>query len=173
MATQPSPDRSVLEAKTREDLQTIARAQGVAVSARASKTALIEAITAGAGSGSASTTANPPANPPASPPTTAPSRVVRSRRTVATPDDDFADLLGEFATVAAETAPSVAGNGAHRDGPSATASTSAASRDATAPSPASATPAAATATSVIGAPERPPSHRPPRRLSWQPNQTRY
>ncbi len=155
MATQPSPDRSVLEAKTREDLQTIARAQGVAVSARASKTALIEAITAGAGSGSASTTANPPANPPASPPTTAPSRVVRSRRTVATPDDDFADLLGEFATVAAETAPSVAGNGAHRDGPSATASTSAASRDATAPSPASATPVAATATSVIDAPERP------------------
>ena len=41
MAAKPTPDRSDLESKTREDLQTIAKVKGVEVSARASKAALI------------------------------------------------------------------------------------------------------------------------------------
>ncbi len=154
MATQPSPDRSVLEAKTREDLQTIARAQGVAVSARASKSALIEAITAGA-----SASAGVPEAPT--------SRVVRSRRTVATPDDDFADLLGEFATVVAEPAGSATRNGSHRDASTETPPPAVVTRDpATVTSPVS---SAATATSVIDAPERPaPAPRPASRNDRQP-----
>jgi transcription termination factor Rho len=81
MAIKPSPDRSDLESKTREDLQTIAKVKGVDAPARASKAALIEAIM-----GDPSDTAAPA---PAS-------RAVRSRRTVATPVDDFEELLGEF-----------------------------------------------------------------------------
>ena len=82
MAVRPSPDRSDLESKTREDLQTIAKVKGVDVSARASKASLIEAIMgdpAPVGDSSESV-----------------SRAVRSRRIVATPTDDFDDLLGEF-----------------------------------------------------------------------------
>src|SRR3984957_6401401 len=99
MAIKPSPDRSDLESKTREDLQTIAKVKGVDAPARASKAALIEAIM------------GEPAAPSA--PAT-PSRAVRSRRTVATPVDDFEELLGEFvadakvpasATAAAPAAP--------------------------------------------------------------------
>ncbi|HSN02441.1 MAG TPA: hypothetical protein VLS91_03045, partial [Acidimicrobiales bacterium] len=90
MAIKPSPDRTDLESKTREDLQTIAKVKGVDVSARASKSALIEAIMGDVA----------PAAAPATPAT----RAVRSRRTVATPTDDFEDLLGEFT----ETAPSPA-----------------------------------------------------------------
>src|SRR6202167_1879348 len=82
MAVKPSPDRSDLESKTREDLQTIAKVKGVDVSARASKASLIEAIM------------GDPA--PAGEPSESASRAVRSRRTVATPTDDFDDLLGEF-----------------------------------------------------------------------------
>jgi transcription termination factor Rho len=82
MAVRPSPDRSDLESKTREDLQTIAKVKGVDVSARASKASLIEAIMGDpAPNGDSSDSA---------------SRAVRSRRTVATPTDDFDDLLGEF-----------------------------------------------------------------------------
>ena len=82
MAVKPSPDRSDLESKTREDLQTIAKVKGVDVSARASKASLIEAIMGDpASSGDLSESV---------------SRAVRSRRTVATPADDFDDLLGEF-----------------------------------------------------------------------------
>jgi transcription termination factor Rho len=82
MAVRPSPDRSDLESKTREDLQTIAKVKGVDVSARASKASLIEAIMGDpAPAGGSSESA---------------SRAVRSRRTVATPADDFDDLLGEF-----------------------------------------------------------------------------
>ena len=82
MAVKPSPDRSDLESKTREDLQTIAKVKGVDVSARASKASLIEAIMGDpASNGDSSESA---------------SRAVRSRRTVATPTDDFDDLLGEF-----------------------------------------------------------------------------
>jgi transcription termination factor Rho len=82
MAVRPSPDRSDLESKTREDLQTIAKVKGVDVSARASKASLIEAIM------------GDPA--PAGDSAESGSRAVRSRRTVATPTDDFDDLLGEF-----------------------------------------------------------------------------
>jgi transcription termination factor Rho len=87
MAAKPTPDRSDLESKTREDLQTIAKVKGVEVSARASKAALIQSIMGGV-----------PSKPIASAPSSeAPStRAVRSRRTVATPEDDFDALLGEF-----------------------------------------------------------------------------
>src|SRR5665213_3933111 len=83
MAVRPSPDRSDLESKTREDLQTIAKVKGVDISARASKASLIEAIM------------GDPA-PSASASSELASRAVRSRRTVATPSDDFDDLVGEF-----------------------------------------------------------------------------
>jgi transcription termination factor Rho len=92
MAIKPSPDRSDLESKTREDLQTIAKVKGVDAPARASKAALIEAIMG-----------EPSDAAPASA-----SRAVRSRRTVATPVDDFEELLGEFvadAKVPAASAP--------------------------------------------------------------------
>jgi transcription termination factor Rho len=82
MAVKPSPDRSDLESKSREDLQTIAKVKGVDVSARASKASLIEAIMGDLA--------------PAGEPSESASRAVRSRRTVATPTDDFDDLLGEF-----------------------------------------------------------------------------
>ncbi len=86
MAAKPSPDRSDLESKTREDLQTIAKVKGVDVTARASKATLIEAIMG---------------NDLPTPVTTAVaaesgSRVVRSRRTVTMPDDDFDELVSEF-----------------------------------------------------------------------------
>ena len=97
MAIKPSPDRSDLESKTREDLQTIAKVKGVEAPARATKAALIEAIMGDA----------PLSSNGAEPASTNGSRAVRSRRTVATPEDDFEDLLGEFAAEAsAERAPS-------------------------------------------------------------------
>ncbi|MCU1362797.1 MAG: transcription termination factor Rho [Acidimicrobiaceae bacterium] len=87
MAIKPSPDRSDLESKTREDLQTIAKVKGVDAPTRATKAALIEAIMGDVPSAAdTSVTTAAPA-----------SRAVRSRRTVATPDDDFEELLGEFA----------------------------------------------------------------------------
>ncbi|MHB1208729.1 MAG: transcription termination factor Rho [Acidimicrobiales bacterium] len=101
MAAKPTPDRSDLESKTREDLQTIAKVKGVEVSARASKAALIESImgestpkvSASLAKASASNS-----SPRATPSDVTPSsRAVRSRRTVATPVDDFETLLGEFA----------------------------------------------------------------------------
>jgi transcription termination factor Rho len=86
MAIKPSPDRSDLESKTREDLQTIAKVKGVEAPTRATKAALIEAIM-----GDLPTTSDAPVGDDAPA-----SRAVRSRRTVATPEDDFEDLLGEF-----------------------------------------------------------------------------
>src|ERR1700722_9884144 len=86
MAIKPSPDRSDLESKTREDLQMIAKLKGVETSARATKSTLIEAIMGDAPVNSGAPVA---ASAPAS-------RAVRSRRTVATPEDDFDDLLSEF-----------------------------------------------------------------------------
>jgi transcription termination factor Rho len=94
MAVRPSPDRSDLESKTREDLQTIAKVKGVDVSTRASKASLIEAIM------------GDPA--PAGDSTETASRAVRSRRTVATPTDDFDDLLGEFVADASADRPATA-----------------------------------------------------------------
>ena len=97
MAAKPSPDRTDLESKTREDLQTIAKVKGVELPARASKAALIEAIMGDAGPSSNGSE------------TVVASRAVRSRRTVATPTDDFEDLLGEFvADASSSTAPEVA-----------------------------------------------------------------
>ena len=137
MAMKPAPDRSDLESKSRDDLQTIAKVKGVDLGARATKAAIIDAIMKSDVEPSAATT---------------PSRSVRSRRTVATPVDDFETLLGEFATdiaparpvraeapaSAAETtapAPSPAPNASETDGatPSETA--------APAPTPAAARPA--------------------------------
>ncbi len=81
MAIKPAPDRSDLESKSRDDLQTIAKVKGVDLGARATKAAIIDAIMKSDGE-----------------PASAPSRAVRSRRTVATPVDDFETLLGEFAS---------------------------------------------------------------------------
>jgi transcription termination factor Rho len=97
MAVKPSPDRSDLESKTREDLQTIAKVKGVDISARASKASLIEAIM------------GDPA--PSSEPSENGSRAVRSRRTVATPTDDFDDLLGEFVADASTDRPAASASG--------------------------------------------------------------
>ncbi len=96
MAVKPTPDRADLESKSREDLQTIAKVKGVEVSARATKAALIESIMG-----------EMPATPSTNGDGT--SRAVRSRRTVATPVDDFDDLLGEF--VADSKADAPASNG--------------------------------------------------------------
>ncbi|MFI5036245.1 MAG: Rho termination factor N-terminal domain-containing protein, partial [Acidimicrobiales bacterium] len=90
MAIKPSPDRSDLESKSRDDLLTIAKTKGVDVTNRATKTSLIEAIMGDPAPGAPdSNGASPDSNG------AAPSRAVRSRRTVATPDDDFDDLVGE------------------------------------------------------------------------------
>ncbi len=93
MAIKPSPDRSDLESKSRDDLQTIAKVKGVDLGARATKAALIDAIM--------DSGADP--SPAGDAPT---SRSVRSRRTVATPEDDFELLLGEFTS---DIAPASAG----------------------------------------------------------------
>jgi transcription termination factor Rho len=83
MAVKPTtPDRSDLETKSREDLQAIAKLTGAEVSARASKATLIETIM---GTPSSADFDAKPAT-----------RAVRSRRTVATPDDDFESLINEF-----------------------------------------------------------------------------
>ena len=89
MAVKPTtPDRSDLESKSREDLQAIAKLTGADVSARASKATLIETIMG------SSSSAAPSVDSGARPST----RAVRSRRTVATPDDDFESLISEFAS---------------------------------------------------------------------------
>jgi transcription termination factor Rho len=87
MAVKPSPDRSDLESKTREDLQTIAKVKGVDVSARASKASLIEAIMGDVLPTPVTTVAAAESG----------ARVVRSRRTMAMPADDFDELVSEFA----------------------------------------------------------------------------
>jgi transcription termination factor Rho len=116
MAVRPSPDRSDLESKTREDLQTIAKVKGVDVSARASKASLIEAIMGDP----APTSSNAPE--PAT-------RAVRSRRTVATPDDDFDELLSEFVADAAA--------GSHESTSSSESNSDSTVDDAPAPAPSS------------------------------------
>ena len=79
MAAKPTPDRSDLESKSVADLQKIAEVTGAKPAGR-SKAAIVDAImNAGAPAASDSS-----------------SRAVRSRRTVATPVDDFDDLVGEF-----------------------------------------------------------------------------
>ncbi len=114
MAVKPNtPDRSDLESKSREDLQAIAKLTGADVSARASKATLIETIMG--------SPANAASNSDAARPKPA-TRAVRSRRTVATPDDDFESLINEFtadapASAAATTAapaPSARGQSTRR-----------------------------------------------------------
>ncbi|MGH9020877.1 MAG: Rho termination factor N-terminal domain-containing protein, partial [Acidimicrobiales bacterium] len=90
MAIKPSPDRTDLESKTRDDLVTIAKVKGVDPGARATKTALIEAIMSDAPAASNGDSATTHSDEPAT-------RTVRSRRTVATPEDDFDELLTEIA----------------------------------------------------------------------------
>jgi len=86
MAVKPTnPERSDLESKSREDLQAIAKLTGADVSARASKATLIETIMGTPPSDSSALDATPKTA----------SRAVRSRRTVATPDD-FESLVNEF-----------------------------------------------------------------------------
>jgi transcription termination factor Rho len=98
MAVKPTtPERSDLESKSREDLQAIAKLTGVEVSGRASKATLIETIMGSATTSDAAT----PASSSAAPART--TRAVRSRRTVATPDDDFESLLNEFTAEADST----------------------------------------------------------------------
>ena len=96
MAVRPSPDRSDLESKTREDLQTIAKVKGVDVSARASKASLIEAIM---GDPAPSTDVFATSADRAPCARAAPSP---------TPTDDFDDLLGEFIADAATERPAAA-----------------------------------------------------------------
>jgi transcription termination factor Rho len=111
MAVKPTtPDRSDLESKSREDLQAIAKLTGADVSGRASKATLIETIM---GTTPAADSVKAPS---------APTRAVRSRRTVATPEDDFESLLNEFSADA--PAPALVGSAseaapaASRRGPS-------------------------------------------------------
>ena len=77
--------RANLKAKTKGDLETIARTSGVEIPAGATKDQIIDAIEG---------LAKPAA-----------SRAVRSRRTVATPEDDFDSLVSEFAAPAPAPAP--------------------------------------------------------------------
>ena len=91
MAAKPTPDRSDLESKSVADLQKIAEVTGAKPAGR-SKAAIVDAImNAGAPAASESS-----------------SRAVRSRRTVATPVDDFDDLLGEFVADAKSEKPASA-----------------------------------------------------------------
>ncbi len=91
MAAKPTaPDRSDLESKSREDLQAIAKSTGADVSARASKATLIETIMGTSSSSSSSSSDSAAASAKLA------TRAVRSRRTVATPDDDFESLINEF-----------------------------------------------------------------------------
>ncbi|HEY5112037.1 MAG TPA: transcription termination factor Rho [Acidimicrobiales bacterium] len=123
MAIKPSPDRSDLESKTREDLQTIAKVKGVEASARASKASLIEAIMGETPAAPVAVSA--PASALADSSSESGTRAIRSRRTVATPSDDFEDLIGEFAAdskvdtapVAEPTSTEVATNGADKAAP--------------------------------------------------------
>ncbi len=108
MASKAPQDKSALEAKSREDLQQIAQATGVKVSGRASKATLIEAIISSAPAPAKAASKVAKTETKESAPA---SRAVRSRRTVATPSDDFESLLGEFEADAKEvktTAPAAA-----------------------------------------------------------------
>ena len=91
MAEKPSsPARANLQSKSKEDLVEIAKATGVEVPARATKSALIASIVSSQGVGEGSSAGGSDDAP-------RPSRAVRSRRTVATPDDDFESILKDYA----------------------------------------------------------------------------
>ena len=102
MAAKPTPDRSDLESKSVADLQKIAEVTGAKPAGR-SKAAIVDAImNAGAPAASESS-----------------SRAVRSRRTVATPTDDFDDLIGEFVADAKTEKPAAAASAESSSAPSA------------------------------------------------------
>ena len=102
MAAKPTPDRSDLESKSVADLQKIAEVTGAKPAGR-SKAAIVDAImNAGAPAASESS-----------------SRAVRSRRTVATPTDDFDDLIGEFVADAKTEKPAAAASAESSAAPSA------------------------------------------------------
>ena len=102
MAAKPTPDRSDLESKSVADLQKIAEVTGAKPAGR-SKAAIVDAImNAGAPAASESS-----------------SRAVRSRRTVATPTDDFDDLIGEFVDDAKTEKPAAAATAESSSAPSA------------------------------------------------------
>ncbi len=162
-----SPERSDLESKSREDLQAIVKLTGAEVSARASKATLIETIM-GAAAG------------PADADLARPTRAVRSRRTVATPED-FDALVNEFsADAAAAPTPDVArANGAHADADAganagrssrAPRGASAESASVAAPVVAPATVSVADSTSDVAAPRQgsQPRERQPREFSNEP-----
>jgi len=131
MAVKPTnPDRSDLESKSREDLQAIAKLTGAEVSARASKATLIETIMGTPSSDAPHHETPKPAT-----------RAVRSRRTVATPDDDFESLVNEFiaeapaspAATESVPAPRIATQANGSSPQSASASTEVSSSDTAAP----------------------------------------
>jgi len=97
MAEKPSnPSRQNLEAKSKDDLVTLAKAAGVDVGPRATKSSIIAALAGG--------TSAPAADGPSE---SRPKGAIRSRRTVATPDDDFESILNDYAAdPAASAAPS-------------------------------------------------------------------
>jgi hypothetical protein len=95
MASQPNDNRSVLEAKDREQLQEIATAIGVKTPARASKATLITAIL-GASAPEASTAPSAERASDASAAPTSRPGPIRSRRTVAAPETEFEDLIAEI-----------------------------------------------------------------------------
>jgi transcription termination factor Rho len=97
MAEKPSnPSRQNLEAKSKDDLVTLAKAAGVDVGPRATKSSIIAALAGGA----SATAADGPSE-------SRPKGAIRSRRTVATPDDDFESILNDYAAEpAASAAPS-------------------------------------------------------------------
>jgi len=89
MAEKPtSPARANLQSKSKEDLVEIAKATGVDVPVRATKSALIASIVSSQGSSDGSSGGDESPRP---------SRAVRSRRTVATPEDDFESILKDYA----------------------------------------------------------------------------
>ena len=90
MAEKPSsPARANLQSKSKEDLVEIAKATGVDVPARATKSALIASIVSSQGGNDGASGASDESSRP--------SRAVRSRRTVATPEDDFESILKDYA----------------------------------------------------------------------------
>jgi len=97
MAEKPSnPSRQNLEAKSKDDLVTLAKAAGVDVGPRATKSSIIAALAGGASA--------PAADGPSE---SRPKGAIRSRRTVVTPDDDFESILNDYAAEpAASAAPS-------------------------------------------------------------------
>ncbi len=155
MAIKPSPERTDLESKTREDLQVIAKVKGVDLGARATKAALIDAIMGEAA------------------PSAGASRAVRSRRVVATPTEDFEDLLGEFSTRAPDPVSGTSSNGSALSAPAAPSEIASSSEPRVGPASAPARAGAETTPSSEARParqERPERAERPERPERQPRE---